>query len=71
MSELLLDAAGRRRSPAALPDFHAGRLAKLSTNSIHRTVARATHQSLIDDKSDAAQSSRAIDDVVSAVQRSG
>ena len=25
MSELLLDAAGRRRSPAALPDFHAGR----------------------------------------------
>ena len=25
MSELLLDAAGRRRSPATLPDFHAGR----------------------------------------------
>jgi hypothetical protein len=25
MSELLLDAAGRRRSPANLPDFHAGR----------------------------------------------
>jgi pimeloyl-ACP methyl ester carboxylesterase len=44
-------------------------LATLSTNSIHRTVARATHQSLIDDKSDAAQSSRAIGDVVRAVQR--
>ena len=25
MSELLLDAAGRRRSPATLPDFHDGR----------------------------------------------
>ena len=25
MSEPLLDAAGRRRSPATLPEFHAGR----------------------------------------------
>jgi hypothetical protein len=25
MSELLLDAAGRRRSPATLPELHAGR----------------------------------------------
>ena len=25
MSELVLDAAGRRRSPATLPEFHAGR----------------------------------------------
>ena len=25
MSEPMLDAAGRRRSPATLPDFHAGR----------------------------------------------
>jgi hypothetical protein len=25
MSEPLLDTAGRRRSPATLPDFHAGR----------------------------------------------
>ena len=25
MSELLLDAAGRRRSPATLPEFHGGR----------------------------------------------
>ena len=43
-------------------------LATLSSNSVHRTVAGATHQSLIDDKSDAAQSSRAIRDVVNAVQ---
>src|SRR5438034_1129215 len=44
-------------------------LAALSSNSVHRTVAGATHQSLIDDNSDAAQSSRAIGDVVTAVQR--
>jgi hypothetical protein len=25
MTELLLDAAGRRRSPATMPEFHAGR----------------------------------------------
>ena len=25
MSELMLDAAGRRRSPATMPEFHAGR----------------------------------------------
>ena len=25
MSELLLDRAGRRRSPATMPEFHAGR----------------------------------------------
>ena len=44
-------------------------LARLSSNSKHRTVAGATHQSLIDDKRDAAQSSRAIRDVVAAVRR--
>jgi len=43
-------------------------LAALSSNSVHRTVAGATHESLIDDKRDAAQSSRAIGDVVRAVQ---
>jgi pimeloyl-ACP methyl ester carboxylesterase len=43
-------------------------LATLSSTSVHRTVAGATHQSLIDDKSDAARSSRAIVDVVRAVQ---
>jgi pimeloyl-ACP methyl ester carboxylesterase len=44
-------------------------LATLSNNSVHRTVAGSTHQSLIDDNRDAAQSSRAIGDVVRAVQK--
>jgi pimeloyl-ACP methyl ester carboxylesterase len=44
-------------------------LARLSSTSVHRTVAGATHQSLIDVKSDAVQSSRAIGDVVTAVQK--
>jgi pimeloyl-ACP methyl ester carboxylesterase len=44
-------------------------LATLSSTSVHRTVAGATHQSLIDDKRDAAQSSRAIGDIVRAVQK--
>src|SRR3954454_3370915 len=44
-------------------------LARLSTDSVHRTIPGATHASLIDDKTDAAQSSRAIRDVVKAVQR--
>jgi hypothetical protein len=43
-------------------------LATLSTNSVHRIVPGATHTSLVDDKADAAQSSRAIRDVVRAVR---
>ena len=43
--------------------------ARLSSTSVHRTVADATHQSLIDDKSDAIQSSRAIGELVTAVQK--
>jgi pimeloyl-ACP methyl ester carboxylesterase len=43
-------------------------LATLSSNSTHRTVAGATHQSLIDDERDAAHSIRAISDVVRAVR---
>src|SRR4051794_38017095 len=46
-------------------------LATLSTGSVHRTIPGATHASLIDDTADAAQSSRAIRDVVKAVQRAG
>ena len=46
-------------------------LATLSTGSLHRTIAGATHASLINDHVDAAQSSRAIRDVVNAVQRAG
>jgi pimeloyl-ACP methyl ester carboxylesterase len=45
-------------------------LARLSTGSVHRTIPGATHASLVDDHADAAQSSRAIRDVVNAV-RSG
>ncbi len=43
-------------------------LATLSSHSVHRIVAGSTHQSLIDDERDAAQSSRAIGDVVTAVR---
>ncbi len=46
-------------------------LATLSTDSVHRTIPGATHASLINDHLDAAQSSRAIRDVVKAVQRAG
>ena len=46
-------------------------LARLSTSSVHRTITGATHASLINDHVDAAQSSRAIRDVVNAVQRAG
>jgi pimeloyl-ACP methyl ester carboxylesterase len=44
-------------------------LATLSSHSVHRTVAGSTHASLIEDKGDAAQSSRAIADVVRAVRK--
>ena len=46
-------------------------LVALSADSVHRTIPGATHASLIDDKTDAAQSSRAIRDVVKAVPRAG
>jgi pimeloyl-ACP methyl ester carboxylesterase len=45
-------------------------LAALSSNTRHRIVAGSTHQSLIDDETDAAQSSRAIRDIVTAVRGS-
>jgi pimeloyl-ACP methyl ester carboxylesterase len=46
-------------------------LATLSRNSVHRTVAAATHQSLIDNERYAAQSSRAIRGVVKEAQTAG
>jgi predicted dienelactone hydrolase len=46
-------------------------LVTLSTDSVHRTIPGATHASLIDDHVDAAQSSRAIRDVVKAVHTAG
>ncbi len=45
-------------------------LATLSTNSVHRVIAGATHVSLIDEQQDAAMTTRAVLDVVSSV-RSG
>ena len=44
-------------------------LATLSSITLHRTVADATHTSLIEDKRHAAQSSQAISDIVRAVRR--
>jgi pimeloyl-ACP methyl ester carboxylesterase len=44
-------------------------LVTLSTDSVHRTIADATHASLINDHGDAAESSHAIRDVVEAVRR--
>jgi pimeloyl-ACP methyl ester carboxylesterase len=43
------------------------RMAKLSTNSLHRH-AEATHESLIDDEADSAAASQAIRDVVASVR---
>ena len=46
------------------------KMAALSTNSVHRVVAGATHESLVDDPDGAAAVSQAIHDVVVAVQTS-
>jgi hypothetical protein len=43
------------------------RLATLSSNSVHRTIAGSTHTSLVAEQHDATQSSRAIGDVVQAL----
>jgi pimeloyl-ACP methyl ester carboxylesterase len=45
-------------------------LARLSTNSAHRTVADASHMSLIQSRTNAALASQAIRDVVDAVRKS-
>jgi len=52
------------------PDWSAkqDRLAALSTNSAHRTIAGASHEDLVAKQADAAQSTQAILDVVSAVR---
>ncbi len=46
-------------------------LANLSTNSVHRIIDGATHQSLIADRDDAATTTQAILDVVSSIRRGG
>jgi pimeloyl-ACP methyl ester carboxylesterase len=47
------------------------RLATLSTNSVHRTIAGATHAGLVADRDGAAATSQAILDVVSSVRSTG
>jgi hypothetical protein len=47
------------------------RLARLSTNSVHRVVAGATHEDLVADEEDAAATTQAILDVVSSVRSEG
>jgi hypothetical protein len=44
------------------------RLATLSTNSVHRTVAGASHEGLVGEQKYAAATSQAILDVVSSVR---
>ena len=65
---LVVITAGRGYDSAWLGE-QAG-LAKLSRNVLHRQIAGSTHASLIDDQHDAAQSSRAIRQVVTAVRTS-
>jgi hypothetical protein len=43
-------------------------LATLSTNSVHRVLANATHSSLTEDKTEAGEAARAILEVVAAVR---
>ena len=57
-------------SDAALVAAH-NDLATLSTNSVHRVIDGATHQTLIADEEDAAVTTQAILDVVSSVRSAG
>jgi pimeloyl-ACP methyl ester carboxylesterase len=47
------------------------RMARLSTNSVHRVIAGATHQDLIANQEDAAATTQAILDVVASVRSPG
>jgi hypothetical protein len=47
------------------------RLARLSTNNAHRTVAGAIHEALVTDQTFAAHSAQGIQDVVAAVRAGG
>jgi pimeloyl-ACP methyl ester carboxylesterase len=47
------------------------RLATLSANSVHRTIAGATHVGLVDDRDGAAATTQAILDVVSSLRSTG
>ena len=61
---VLSASVGEMRGWAAAQD----KLARLSTNSTHRTVAGATHAALLEDESFAATTSRAITQVVRRVR---
>jgi hypothetical protein len=47
------------------------RMARLSTNSVHRIVDGATHEALVANQEDAAATTQAILDVVSSVRSQG
>ena len=47
------------------------RMARLSTNSVHRVIAGATHEDLIGNEGDAAATTQAILDVVASVRSNG
>jgi alpha-beta hydrolase superfamily lysophospholipase len=47
------------------------RMARLSTNSVHRVIAGATHEDLIGNEQDAAATTQAILDVVASVRSQG
>ena len=66
---LVVLTAGTGSSPAWFADQD--QLATLSTNSLHRVVADASHASLLEERSDAAAVSRAIQDVVNSVRTAG
>jgi hypothetical protein len=47
------------------------RMARLSTNSVHRVIAGATHEDLVGNEEAAAATTQAILDVVSSVRNQG
>jgi hypothetical protein len=61
--------AGKGQDPGWFPAQD--KLATLSTNSAHRTIAGATHEALLIDQSFAADSAQAIRHVVTAVRAGG
>ena len=63
---LVVLTAGSESAPTWATSQH--HLATLSTNSVHRVIESATHQTLIADERDAARTSEAVLDVVSSVR---
>ena len=63
---LVVLTAGSGSAPTWATSQH--HLATLSTNSVHRVIESATHQTLIADERDAARTSEAVLDVVSSVR---